>query len=126
MGKAHTLGFLNVNRVFRLPVEVALRKLADVDAATAERGAKDLGFPSFTGDWRELVSDPSIDIVSVATPNVTHREMSLAAIAPFPAVPFPTPYLIVLLLKAGGAPTAGGPLLVWTTFRMFPLASKFS
>jgi predicted dehydrogenase len=81
MGKAHTLGFLNVNRVFRLPVEVALRKLADVDAATAERGAKDLGFPSFTGDWRELVSDPSIDIVSVATPNVTHREMSLAAIA---------------------------------------------
>ena len=81
MGKAHTLGFLNVNRVFRLPVEVALRKLADVDAATAERGAKDLGFPSFTGDWRELVSDPSIDIVSVATPNATHREMSLAAIA---------------------------------------------
>jgi predicted dehydrogenase len=81
MGKTHTLGFLNVNRVFRLPVEVELRKVAEYDAAVAERAAKSLGYPEFTGDWRTLIGDPAIHIVSIATPGTTHCEMSLAAIA---------------------------------------------
>jgi Predicted dehydrogenases and related proteins len=34
-----------------------------------------------TEDWRELVADPAIEIVSITTPNLVHREMALAAIA---------------------------------------------
>jgi predicted dehydrogenase len=81
MGKTHALGFLNVGRIFRLPVEVELRTLADVDAATAERAARELGFASSTGDWRTLLADESIGIIDITTPNVLHREMALAAIA---------------------------------------------
>jgi predicted dehydrogenase len=36
--------------------------------------------PASTGDWREVVTDPAVDIVSIATPNALHKEMALAAL----------------------------------------------
>ena len=81
MGKTHALGFLNAGRIFRLPVDVELRTLADIDSATAARAAADLGFAGSTGNWRDLLSDPAIHIIDITTPNVLHREMALAAIA---------------------------------------------
>jgi predicted dehydrogenase len=40
-----------------------------------------MGFARSTGDWRELVADPAVDIVDICSPNYLHREMALAAIA---------------------------------------------
>lgn len=80
MGKAHALGFSTAARVFDLPFEIDLAVLADVDAATAERAAGALGFRRSTGNWRELLADPEIQVVDITTPNVLHREMALAAI----------------------------------------------
>lgn len=81
MGKAHALGFLNANRIFDLPVRVEPAMLADAAADAAARAAAALGFPRSTGDWRALVDDPAVGIVSITTPNVLHREMALRAIA---------------------------------------------
>lgn len=80
MGKAHAFGFSSVNRVFDLPIKVRLETLADVDDSQAARAAKSLGFENSTGDWRSLVRDPKVHIVSVTSPNVLHKEMALAAI----------------------------------------------
>lgn len=81
MGKTHALGFTNVGRVFALPVEVELAMLADLGAERAAQAAKAFGFARSTADWRELVADPSVDIVAITTPNTLHKEMALAAIA---------------------------------------------
>lgn len=81
MGKAHALGFADVNRIFRLPVTAELAMLADASDEAATRAAQALGFPRSTGDWRRLVDDPAVGIVSITTPNTLHREMALAAIA---------------------------------------------
>lgn len=81
MGKAHALGFLNAGRVFDLPVRAEAAVLADASDAAAARAAAALGFPRSTGDWRALVDDPAVGIVSITTPNVLHREMALRAIA---------------------------------------------
>lgn len=81
MGKAHALGFLNADRVFDLPVRTEPAILADASNAAAARAAAALGFPRSTGDWRALVDDPAVGIVSITTPNVLHREMALRAIA---------------------------------------------
>jgi len=81
MGKTHTLAFASVNRVFDLPVEVELRTLAEYDPKVAERAAARLGYPYSTGNWHDLLADPNIHIVSIATPGVMHCEMALAAIA---------------------------------------------
>lgn len=81
MGKAHALGFATATRVFDLPFEVDLAVLADASAALAERAGKALGFRRSSGNWRDLLSDPEIDIIDITTPNTMHREMALAAIA---------------------------------------------
>ena len=80
MGRAHALAFRAAASVFDLPVEPELALLADIDVDTARAAAEALGFASHTGDWRELVADPSIDLVDITTPNQLHAEMALAAI----------------------------------------------
>jgi hypothetical protein len=80
-GKMHALGFANANRLFALPVEAKLAPLADISAERAASAARTLGFERSTGDWRQLVSDDSVDIVDITTPNTLHKEMALAAIA---------------------------------------------
>jgi predicted dehydrogenase len=81
MGKAHALGFSTAARVFDLPFEVDLAVLADANAALAERAGEALGFRRSTGNWRDLLGDPELDIIDITTPNRMHREMALAAIA---------------------------------------------
>ena len=81
MGKAHALGYATAARVFGLPFEVDLAVLADADPALAGRAAGALGFRRSTGNWRDLLDDPAVHVVSVATPNTLHREMALAALA---------------------------------------------
>ena len=81
MGKAHAWGYRNVGAVFRMPVAPVLEILADATPALAATAAQDLGFARSTGDWRELIADPKIDIVSITTPPQFHAEMALASIA---------------------------------------------
>ena len=66
----------------------ALRRIENVDvveiAATSAQKAKAAaaGFNvlNATGDWREVINDPSIDAVHVATPNASHYEITKAAL----------------------------------------------
>ncbi len=81
MGRTHAVAFTNVNRIFDLPVEVDCRMIADVDAEQASNAARAFGFDAATADWHQLVNDSQVDIVAIATPNVLHKEMALAAIA---------------------------------------------
>jgi predicted dehydrogenase len=81
MGKAHALGFINASRVFDLPIEAELGTVADVNEAEARRAAQAFGFDKATTDWRDIINDPEIGIVSITAPNALHKEMSLAAIA---------------------------------------------
>ncbi len=53
--------------------------IASAHLENAERVARDFGIEFFTSDWRELVARDDVDLVSIATPPVTHREMTLAA-----------------------------------------------
>ncbi|HTT38648.1 MAG TPA: Gfo/Idh/MocA family oxidoreductase [Burkholderiales bacterium] len=81
MGKAHAWGYRNVGAVFRMPVQPVLELLADATPELAASAARDLGFARSTGNWRELIADPKIDIVNITTPPQLHAEMALAAAA---------------------------------------------
>lgn len=81
MGRAHVFGFSTADRAFDLPYRLELSKLADVDLETARQAAEDFGFSEATGDWRELLHDPDIDVIDITAPNALHKEMALAAIA---------------------------------------------
>ncbi len=81
MGRAHAMAFAAAGRTFDLPVEPVLEIQADRDAATAAKAAAALGFARSTGDWREAVTDPVVDLVAIATPNILHAPIALAALA---------------------------------------------
>lgn len=81
MGKAHAFAYRAALAAFPdIPVP-RLEMIADVNDALAAKAAHQYGFARSSGNWRELVSDPRIDVVSITTPNTLHKEMALAAIA---------------------------------------------
>lgn len=81
MGKAHAFAYRAALAAFPdIPVP-RLEMIADVNESLASKAAHQYGFARSTTDWRALVNDPAIDVVSITTPNTLHKEMALAAIA---------------------------------------------
>ncbi len=81
MGKAHVHGFASAEKAFDLPYRLELHSVADASDDLAARAADEFGFARHTGNWRELIADPDIDVIDITAPNALHHEMALAAIA---------------------------------------------
>jgi predicted dehydrogenase len=81
IGKAHALAWRQARAVMGDLPEVRLELLCDVPQERAAAMAGQFGFARATAEWRDLVSDPAVDIVSITTPNGLHREMAEAALA---------------------------------------------
>ncbi|MDX1524338.1 MAG: Gfo/Idh/MocA family oxidoreductase, partial [Anaerolineae bacterium] len=80
MGKAHATAFKNVPLVFgNEPARPVLEIVADLDAEALKIWASDFGFARWTTDWREIITDPQVDVVDITTPNHLHVEMAIAA-----------------------------------------------
>jgi predicted dehydrogenase len=81
MGKAHSVAFASVASVF----DTALRpKLVTICASTpesAETYRKAYGFEKATSDWHNMVADPDVHAIVIASPQVTHHDIALAALA---------------------------------------------
>lgn len=81
MGKAHALAWRTAKAVFGGLDEVRLEVLCDTPADKATTMADQFGFSRATDDWRALIADPAVDVVSITTPNAWHRPMAEAALA---------------------------------------------
>ncbi|WP_299625886.1 Gfo/Idh/MocA family protein [Pelagibius sp.] len=79
MGKCHAIAYTTVATIFGLSPRPRLELLCDVNEAQASRQAAALGFARATGNWRDLVSDPAVDVVSITTPNALHPAMAIEA-----------------------------------------------
>jgi predicted dehydrogenase len=80
MGKCHALAWNAVAAVFGDVARPRLELLAESSQGLADMKARELGFARATGDWRSLVADPAVDVVSITTPNAFHPEMAIAAL----------------------------------------------
>ena len=81
MGKCHALAWNGVKPVFGDGPRPRLVHLAEIDADLAARRAAEFGFERATANWRDVVADPEVEVVSITTPNALHAEMALAALA---------------------------------------------
>ncbi|MBR7508560.1 Gfo/Idh/MocA family oxidoreductase, partial [Mycobacterium tuberculosis] len=54
--------------------------LGEANAELASQRAAEFGFAKASGDWRAVINDPDVDVVSITTPNQFHPEMALAAL----------------------------------------------
>ena len=54
--------------------------LCEVDEDLARRRAGEFGLDTATADWRAVIADPEVDVVSIAAPNAVHAPMAIAAL----------------------------------------------
>ncbi len=80
MGKAHALAWRQARAVLGDLPAVRLALLCDTPRDKAGAMADQFGFARATDDWRALIGDPEVDVVSITTPNNLHREMAVAAL----------------------------------------------
>lgn len=80
MGKCHAMAYGAVKAVYGDVPIVDRVMLCDVDAAHTKKCATEWGFAKATTNWRELLDDPAIQLISITSPNGMHREMAVAAL----------------------------------------------
>ena len=52
--------------------------VADANRAAIETAVEKHGFAAVYEDWRDLVADPAVEVISVTAPNALHREVGVA------------------------------------------------
>jgi predicted dehydrogenase len=80
MGKLHTRAYQALPSVFPdLGLRPRLVAAADTAADRAEYARDVLGYEKATTDYREVLADPEVDVVSICAPTGLHREIGVAA-----------------------------------------------
>ena len=81
MGKAHAAAYSSVGTIFETTLRPVLEMVCATSAKSAEYYKTKFGFNRCTADWAELVSDPNVDAIIIASPQSTHRAIAEAAFA---------------------------------------------
>ena len=82
VGRAHANAYRNAATVFDTEVPPArLVVIADAHEPFAIDAARRYGYQRTATDWRDVVSEPDVDAISVAVANSLHREIVEAALA---------------------------------------------
>jgi predicted dehydrogenase len=80
MGKAHSNAFRKVAYMsWPPPLVPRLELIAGRDEAAVREAAARYGYRGWTTDWRDLVSDPAIELFDNGGPNSVHAEPTIAA-----------------------------------------------
>lgn len=77
MGSFHSVGMTNVRQAYH-DVQPVFEIVADVNEKAAQLAADRFGYQKITTDWHDVVDDPDVDLVIIATPNFTHAEIAIA------------------------------------------------
>ncbi|MBR0463014.1 MAG: Gfo/Idh/MocA family oxidoreductase [Clostridia bacterium] len=81
MGRTHTMALRNIPLFYPdAGFEARLVGVCSRTVSKAEKARDELGFAYATGDYRELLKDERIQVVSICTPNDQHEQMAVAAL----------------------------------------------
>lgn len=81
MGKAHAVAYAAVGAVFNTPLRPRLEMVCATNEVSAEKYRVAYGFARATAHWEDLVHDPKVEAVIIASPQSTHRKIATAAFA---------------------------------------------
>ncbi len=80
MGKAHTNALKTLSyMIYPPPARPRLAAIAGRTEAAVQEAAARYGYASAYTDWRDLIADPTVDLVDNGGPNDIHAEASIAA-----------------------------------------------
>jgi predicted dehydrogenase len=81
IGSAHAQGYRLWSPCFAAQIPgLSLAVVCDGNEDLASRVAQRYGFARVSRDWKSVLDDPGIGIVSVALPNFLHAEVVVAAL----------------------------------------------
>ena len=79
MGRAHSNAYRQAAAFFDLPAKPVLKVLCGRDQQAAQAVADQFGWQEVMTDWREVIDRCDIDLVDIASPGNTHRDIAVAA-----------------------------------------------
>src|SRR6476661_11215574 len=80
MGKLHTRSYQALPYVYpELKIRPRLVHAADTAADRADYARDVLGYAKASTDYRDVLADPDVDVVSICAPTGLHREIGVAA-----------------------------------------------
>ena len=124
MGRTHSNAYLNAAKFFELPLDPRMHTICARDAEDLAAFAPRWGWANFSTDWEDVVQDPEIGLVDVATPNHVHRDQALAALEAGKHVACEKPLAGTLdearEMKDAAAARPGQQTFVWFNYRRCP------
>ncbi len=83
MGKLHSRAYQAIPQVYpELKIRPRLVRAADTAPDRADYAREVLGYAEAGTDYRDVLADPDVDVVSICAPNMLHREIGVAAAGP--------------------------------------------
>ena len=80
MGKLHSHAYQAIPQVYpELKIRPRLVHAADTAPDRADYAREVLGYAKAGTDYRDVLADPDVDVVSICAPNMLHREIGVAA-----------------------------------------------
>ncbi|MFT4231263.1 MAG: Gfo/Idh/MocA family oxidoreductase [Leucobacter sp.] len=80
MGRLHSRAYANLRYVYpELKLTPRLVHAADPAPDRAQEAVEVLGYEKASADYREVLADPEVDVVSICAPNFLHAEIGIAA-----------------------------------------------
>ncbi|HZR32057.1 MAG TPA: Gfo/Idh/MocA family oxidoreductase [Terriglobales bacterium] len=124
MGRAHSNAFHQVTRFFDTPYDLRLKVICGRNRESLEAMAKRWGWEETSTDWEAVVARKDIDVIDVATPNLLHAPIAIAAAKAGKIVLCEKP-LAMSVDEAERMATAARnvPNLVWFNYRRVPAVS---
>ena len=82
MGKIHSIAYRNAAMLFGSEIPaVDSVAVTDFDPALADRAARDWGWARPVRTWQEITAADDVDVIDICTPNDTHVDIALDALA---------------------------------------------
>ncbi len=127
MGRTHSNAYRKVNNFFTLEHRPVLKTICALESEDKLKAFADTwGFESYETDWRKLIERRDIDQIDICTPNVTHKELVLAAAAAGKSIICEKPLAMNVAeaeAMVAAVEKAGVPNLVCFNYRRVPAIS---
>lgn len=72
-------GFFGARKAYGTEVVPVFEAVAEPVEALAKKAQDTFGYKKIYSDWHDLIADKDVDLVIVATPNNTHKDIAIAA-----------------------------------------------
>jgi predicted dehydrogenase len=123
MGRAHSNAFRQAANFFDLPFTPVLKTLCARTGDRAQAFASRWGYENVESDWRRLVERKDLDLIDIAAPNDSHKDIAIAAARAGKMVMCEKPLgrnAAESEAMVAAVEQAGVPNMVWYNYRRVP------